>query len=90
VTAEQAEALALAALAFLAADERTLARFIAESGFDYVTLRNATGEPMVLAGVLDFLLADERMLLAFCDAENIDPAHPARARARLPGANPEW
>ena len=36
-----------------------------------------------LAGVLDHLLADESMLLVFCESSGIAPELPARARFAL-------
>lgn len=82
--------LALRVLAYMAGDERALAGFIAQSGMDRESLMRAAEDPETLAGALDYILADETLLLAFCDAEGVRPEAPARARAALPGANPEW
>ncbi len=87
---DAAEALALKALAWLAADPDGLARFLAETGLDGAGLRAAAALPETLAGVLDHLLADEARLVAFCSETGIDPALPARARRLLPGAGNDW
>ena len=38
----------------------------------------------MLAGVLDFFLFDEALLVEFCEAYEIDPEHPTQARMALP------
>ena len=82
--------LALRALAYMAGDEHALTGFVAQSGMDRDSLLQSAADPETLAGALDYMLADETLLLAFCEAEDIRPEYPARARAALPGANPEW
>jgi len=85
---DDAQVLALRALAWLASDSAMLGLFLAESGIGPSDLRQAAGDPAFLAGVLDHVLANEQRLLAFCQAENIPPAMPAAARILLPGAAP--
>lgn len=87
---EAAETLALSALAHIAADPSLLDRFMANSGVDPSALRASAADPRVLAGVLDFLMSDETALIAFCDASEVAPEAPGRARALLPGAPPDW
>ena len=44
-----------------------------------------------LMAILDFLLGDEDLLLAFCAEAGVAPTVPARARAALPGGDaPNW
>lgn len=83
-----AEALALRALAFLADDPERLGRFLALSGIGPGELRSRAADPALLGGVLDHLLADERLLIAFIEASGLKPEEPARARRHLPGAAP--
>jgi hypothetical protein len=45
-------------------------------------------DPHFQAGVLDFVLADESLLVAFAANEGLDPAAIMRARAALPGFTP--
>ena len=85
MTPNAAETLALQALAFIAADDSALRGLQATTGLDDGTLQVRAGEPEVLAGVLEFLLADERQLLLFCQAEGIDPRLPGRAQSVLAG-----
>jgi hypothetical protein len=84
---QQAELLAIQALAFLAEDQGRLERFLMASGIAPQQLRNAAAEPEFLAGVLDHLGAEEALLLAFAAHAGIDPADVARARRALPGAS---
>ena len=88
---QQAEIIALKALAFLAADTELMDRFAALSGVAPIDLVERAGDGEMLAGVLDFLLSDEAVLNDFCAAHDIDPEHPAAARQKLPGgALPHW
>ncbi len=82
-----AEMIALQALGFLATDEKLLERFMALSGMSPGQIKLNAGNLEFLAGVLDFFLGNEADLLAFCEAEKIEPDLPAKARMQLPGAN---
>ena len=87
---EQAETLALQALSFLVEDEDRLDRFLALSGLDHNDLRDRIADPAFLGGVLDHLLGHEPDLLDFAATADIDPTFVLRARATLPGVNPDW
>ncbi len=82
---DHATVIALKALAHLVADDTLRHRFMAESGLDQATLGAEAANPAFLAGVLDFLLADETVLTAFCEAASLEPGLPMRARLLLPG-----
>jgi hypothetical protein len=84
---DRAETIALQALAFLAADDQALGGFLHFTGIGIGELRSAASNPEILAGVLDYVLQDEAMLLAFCKAADIRPEEPIRARAYLPGGD---
>ena len=84
---QHAELLAIRALAYLAADQARLDRFLMASGIAPQQLRRAAAEPEFLAGILDHLGAEEALLLAFAAHAGIDPADVARARRALPGAS---
>ena len=47
-------------------------------------------DPAFLGGVLDHILGHEPDLLDFAAAADIDPTFVLRARATLPGVNPDW
>lgn len=83
---DDAEALALSALRYLASDEANWSRFEAITGVDLVSARQLAGEPGFQAGVLEFLLQHEPSLMVFCSHENIPPEHPAEAYYRLTGS----
>jgi hypothetical protein len=82
---ESAEALAIAALTFLADDSERLGVFLALSGLGPESLRAAAGEPHFLAGVLDHLVSNERLLLDFAEHQGVDPFDVTRARQALSG-----
>jgi hypothetical protein len=85
---ESAEALAVEALSFLAADPGRLGRFLALSGIGPDVIRQAATESGFLAGVLQHINSDERLLLEFAAHADIKPAAVMRAAATLGG--PEW
>jgi hypothetical protein len=82
---EAAEALAIQALSFIAEDPERLDAFLAASGIGPEAIRDAARAPGFLGGVLDHMLADESLLLAFADSAGLDPASIARARRALSG-----
>jgi hypothetical protein len=82
---KDAEMLAIQALTFLAAEPDRLGGFLALSGIGPTDLRSAAQEPGFLAGVLEHMLADESLLIAFADSAGIDPAQVGRARDALQG-----
>lgn len=78
----------LLALNFVCTDEDLGPRFLALSGVTPDDLRARADDPEILAAVLEFLLANERDLIAFCEAQNLAPEIPARCRDLLPGSGP--
>lgn len=78
-----AEAVAIAALAFVADDPKLLPRFLAVTGIDPASIRLAAGEAGFLAGVLDFILEHEPTLMEFADTSSLPPQSIADARRRL-------
>ena len=80
-----ADIIALKGLAFLAGSQADLEQFLAISGLRPDDIRARAGDPHFLAGVLDFFLSGEALLLAFCEAETLDPREVHRASAILSG-----
>lgn len=80
---EDAQAVALKALTFIAGDDPLLSRFVALTGCGLDDIRARLADSGFLAAVLDFLLADEPALLAFAEAEGISPETPMLARRML-------
>jgi hypothetical protein len=88
---EPAETLALRALAWLAADDDLLGRFLGASGAAPGDLSSGAADPLFLAAVLDFLLTDDSLVIAFCDAAGYPYPAPMEARGALPGGDlPHW
>jgi len=75
--------LAVQALAFIAEDDGRLGNFVASTGIAMQSIRDAAREPNFLVGVLEHILADENLLIAFADNVAIDPTEVARARQAL-------
>jgi len=84
---ETAEILAIQALSFIAEEPERLAAFLAATGLASEAIRDAARQPDFLAGVLDHMLGDESLLVAFADSAGIDPADVARARVALGSAS---
>ena len=80
---QTAEMLAVQALAFIAEDDGRLSGFVASTGIAVQSIRDAAREPDFLAGLLEHILADENLLIAFAASAGIDPAEVARARQAL-------
>jgi Protein of unknown function (DUF3572) len=80
-----AEALAVAALGFIASEPERLGRFLAMTGIGPDSIRAAGREPQFLLGVLDHLVADEPLLLAFAAENSIPPNAVIKARDTIAG-----
>lgn len=77
---DDAKAIAISGLQFLAADDELVMRFSALTGILPNDMRSAAAQPGFLIGVLDFFLTHEPDLLAWTSAETIDPQTVAEAR----------
>jgi hypothetical protein len=82
-----AAGVAIAALSFIAAEPDRLGHFLAMTGIGPESIRSAAQEPQFLAGVLDHIVADEELLLAFAAEREIDPEHVVAARDLLVGGH---
>jgi hypothetical protein len=80
---EEAEAIAVAGLAFLAEDPERLERFLALSGLSPGDIRQAATQPGFLAGVLHHIMQDDRIAAAFAMAERLSPEALVAATAVL-------
>jgi hypothetical protein len=85
VSRERAEELAIQALTFIAEDAAQLGRFLAVTGIGPGQIRDAAREPHFLAGVLEYLSSDERLLTAFASHVHVDPGVVSEAQAALGG-----
>ena len=78
-----AETLALFALAATLTDERRAQRFLALSGIDTDDLRRRASEPSLLAALLRFLEAHEPDLIHVAEAIGAKPQDLVAAREEL-------
>lgn len=81
---ENAESLAIQALAFVAADPELLPRFLAITGIDASDIRRVAREPGFLAGVLQFIAAHEPTLMRFSEETGTPPQAVSAALRALP------
>jgi len=89
---ERGQAMAIDALAWLGADEARLERFLALSGLGPQNLRLAASDPGFFTAILDYLGANEPLLLQFASETGRTPAAIIRAGLALSGgpAPPEF
>jgi hypothetical protein len=80
---QKAEMLAIHGLAFIAADPERLARFLELTGVAPAEIRTAARAAGFLEGVLEHMLGDESLLVAFAADAGIEPGEVARARGAL-------
>lgn len=88
-TREAAAALAIEALCWLASDLGQMSRFMVLTGIDLDTLRAAADDPELLAGILDHICGDERLLVAFAGHASVSPVAIELARQALGGGHGE-
>ncbi len=89
---EYAERLGIQVLSWLAADnDDLLGQFLGMTGIAADDLRTRSQDPEFLGFVLDFLLTDDAMVMAFCEDMNVSADQPMLARTSLPGGEvPDW
>jgi hypothetical protein len=83
ITVEEAESIALQAFSFIADDEERLSRFLQITGLRTETVRTAASSPGFYAAILDYVAADEPLLVAAAKALNSKPEHIMQARWTL-------
>jgi hypothetical protein len=76
----QAEQIAVTALGLLASDPERLARFLALTGLGPETIRGAAASPGFLGAVLDYVAADEGLLMALVNEMDAKPEVIMQAR----------
>jgi hypothetical protein len=79
----EAQEMAIAALTWLAEDAERLQRFLAVSGLGPQNLRSAAASPGFLVAILDYLAANEPLLIAFAAHRKCLPETVMQARMRL-------
>jgi hypothetical protein len=84
-TREAAKMLAIQALGFIAEEPERLTGFLDVTGLTVDQIRVSAEQPDFLTGVLEHMLADEGLLIAFAESIGVDPGDIARARNALAG-----
>ena len=79
----RAESLAVEALGFLSRSPERLVRFLDTTGMRPDTLRVAARSPGFLAGLMDYVVQDEELLLAFAEDSGVNPEDVMQARHLL-------
>ena len=82
---ENAEILALRALAWLSAYDQLLGVFLGSTGTSAQDIRDRAADAEFLGSVLDFLMLNDDWIVAFCDASDLEYDQPQVARQALPG-----
>lgn len=90
VDRDTAEAIAVEALAFVAADPELLSRFLAVTGVEAADIRAAARQSGFLAGVVSFIAAHEPTLLAFAAGAQRPPEAVLAAMRALPGGDARY
>ncbi|MBT05916.1 MAG: hypothetical protein CMM32_03245 [Rhodospirillaceae bacterium] len=86
-TFEEAETIALQFLAFILSDPERRKAFLDKTGLDEFVLRKRLKDTDHLAGILDYLSADEDLLGDFCTQIDISPTSAMQAWKKL--SNPD-
>ncbi len=88
---EQAEIIALQALAWLAGNDELCPIFLGATGGSTDEMRDRATDPAFQASILEFLTMDDAWIIAFCDSVDLGYDKPLRARYALPGTEQtEW
>ena len=90
MTIDEAQAVAIRAVEFLARDDDRLGRFLALTGVGPGDIAAGLSEPAFLVGVLDHVMSDESLLFLFCEQVGLAPDLPATARRSLSGPGDTW
>ena len=80
---DAAQSLAVSALTFIAADPDRLSRFLGVTGLGPDNLRGSAEDPAFLGSVLDYLVADEKLLVEFAADAGLKPGAVMRAHDAL-------
>ena len=79
------ETVALQILGCIVAEPQRLSRFLSLTGLDPTTIRLQATKPGFLSAVLDYVAADESLLIAIASEASIAPGQIAAAQQRMSG-----
>ena len=83
ITRDEAETIALGAFSYITGNEEVLGRFLATSGLRPDTIRSAAASPGFFAAVLDYIAADEPLLVALAKELDTRPERIMEAHRTL-------
>jgi hypothetical protein len=83
IVAEDAENLAVRSFSYIVADEGRMSRFLDVTGLRAETIREAAASPGFYAAVMDYVAADESLLLDLAQSLEVGPETLMDARRRL-------
>lgn len=86
---DEAEGVAVEILIWLAGQAELMSRFLAVTGVDAGSIRQAAREPGFLAAVTGFVMAHEPTLLAYCEANGVSAERVVSSHNRLAGPSGE-
>lgn len=82
-TETAAREVAMGALMYLAGDPERIGPFLAQSGLAPGDLRGVAGSPAFHVALLDYLIEQQDLLLAYAGEAELDPGHVVAAREIL-------
>ena len=83
INRDEAETIALSALSYITGHEEVLGRFLAMSGLEPGTIRDAAASPGFLAAILDYVASDEPLLIALAKELDAKPERIMEAHLTL-------
>lgn len=91
ISRESAENIGIQVLGWLAGQDDLLGQFLGMTGIAADDIRTRAQDPEFLGFVLDFLLTDDALVMAFCEDMRVAVEQPMLARNALPGGDvPNW
>tara|TARA_B100000674_G_scaffold67231_1_gene46409 strand:- start:1086 stop:1367 length:282 start_codon:yes stop_codon:yes gene_type:complete len=85
MTSQEAEIYALKVTTWLISNQDLLDVFMNSTGVSEAAIKSDFHDGVFLAAILDFLLLDDKWVIAACDAMHLEPDEMHSARLLLPG-----
>jgi len=87
---DEAETVALKAVEYLFSDKDRLRGFLGTTGIAAEDVKLGLSSPDMQAGIVEYILSREDILIEFCEVYEIEPEFPKIAAAILSGVTPDW
>ena len=85
MTSQEAEIYALKVTNWLISNQDLLDVFMNSTGVSQAAIKSDFHDGVFLAAILDFVLLDDKWVIAACDAMHLEPDEMHSARLLLPG-----